>query len=400
MGRAAADAPVRDGRCTADVAPARRSVIVIPECFDDGTMTPCAYIRLLLPLDHPRIGAGLDVTLAPRGVPPERLRADMIVTHRNAIATTGQAQALVRHCRRNGITLAYDLDDDLLALPPQHPDAARLAPLAPAVARLLAEADVVSVSTPALAATLARRRADAVVLPNGLDERLWADPPPARLRRGGPVRILYMGSQTHDADFALVVPALERLLASFGPQIGFDMIGISAAASVPGWVSRIGPPPTAASYPGFVNWLVQQGAWDIGIAPLAEGRTNGGRFNACKSPIKALEYAALGMATVASDGPAYRGSCADGTGGILVPNTEAAWCEALGRLVRDPGLRARLAAGGREWLAAHGTLGAQEAAWRTAWGPDAGTRRTPHPDAAPASGAPTGAASLRRRIRG
>ena len=411
--RAAADASVRDGGRTADAAPARRSVVIIPECFDDGTLTPCAYIRLLLPLDHPRIGAGLDVTLAPHGVPSERLRADMIVTHRNAVATTEQAQALVRHCRRSGITLAYDLDDDLLALPPQHPDAARLAPLAPAVGLLLAEADVVTVSTPALAAALARRRPDAVVLPNGLDERLWADPPPARLRRGGPVRILYMGSQTHDADFALVVPALERLLASFGPQIGFDMIGISAG-SAPGWVSRIGPPPTAASYPGFVNWLVQQESWDIGIAPLAQGHVAqgggpqgrgtqsraGGRFNAGKSAIKALEYAALGMATVASDGPAYRGSCADGAGGILVPNTEAAWCEALGRLVRDPGLRARLAAGGRDWLAAHGTLVAQEAAWRAAWGPDAAVGRNPRADAAPGRALSAGAAALRRRIRG
>ncbi len=343
-------------------APARRSVVVIPERFDDGTLTPCAYIRLLLPLDHPRSGAGLDVTVAPPGVPPGALRADAIVTHRHAIAAPEQAQALLRHCRSNGIRLIYDLDDDLLSLPPGHPDAARLVPLAPTVARLLAEADVVSVSTPALAAQLARERPDAQVVANGLDERLWADPLPARLRRGGLVRILYMGSQTHAGDFALVVPAMERLLAAFGPQLGFDMIGISAG-TVPSWVNRIGPPPTAGSYPGFVNWLVQQGAWDIGIAPLASGR-----FNTGKSAIKALEYAALGLPTVASDQPAYRGSAADGAGGILVANTEAAWHEALLRLLRDPGLRARLAEGGRAWLAAHGTLAAQAGVRQAAWG--------------------------------
>ena len=342
--------------------PARRSVVVIPERFDDGTLTPCAYIRLLLPLDHPQAGAGLDVTVAPRDAPLGALRADTIVTHRHAIATPEQADALARHCRGNGIRLVYDLDDDLLALPPRHPDAARLAPLAPAVARLLAAADVVSVSTQALAARLRRRRPDAVVLENGLDERLWADPPPARLRRGGVVRILYMGSQTHAEDFALVVPAMERLLAVFGPQIGFDMIGVSAGA-VPGWVGRIGPPPTAGSYPGFVNWLLQQGAWDIGIAPLAAGR-----FNAGKSAIKALEYAALGLPSVASDSPAYRGSAADQAGGILVANTEAAWHEALLRLLRDPDLRARLAAGGRAWLAEHGTLAVQADARRAGWG--------------------------------
>ena len=44
----------------------------------------------------------------------------------------------------------------------------------------------------------------------------------------------------------------------------------------------------------------------------------GNPFNDCKSPIKALDYAALGLATLASDVPAYRGSLADDPGGVLV----------------------------------------------------------------------------------
>jgi GT2 family glycosyltransferase/glycosyltransferase involved in cell wall biosynthesis len=367
--RVAASIPAEAPRAQRSAAPARRRVLVIPERFDDGTPTPCAYIRLLQPLDHPAVAVGLEVSLAPPGVPVTALAADTIVTHRTAVGTAAEAAALLAHCRSRGITLVYDLDDDLLALPPAHPDAARLAPLAPVVARLLTGADIVTVSTPALAARLARRRRAVRVVANGLDERLWADPPPARLRRGGPVRILYMGSQTHAADFALVVPALERLLAAFGPQIAFDMIGISAEASVPAWAGRIGAPPSAATYPGFVNWVLQMGAWDIGIAPLVAGG-----FNDAKSAIKALEYAALGLPTVASEGPAYRGSVADGAGGLLVANTEAAWCEALSRLIRDPALRVRLAAGGRAELAAQGTLAVQAAARRAAWGLEVAAR--------------------------
>ena len=42
----------------------RISVVVIPERFPSGALTPCAYIRLLQPLDHPAIGGDFDIVLA------------------------------------------------------------------------------------------------------------------------------------------------------------------------------------------------------------------------------------------------------------------------------------------------------------------------------------------------
>ena len=72
------------------------------------------------------------------------------------------------------------------------------------------------------------------------------------------------------------------------------------------------PPNATATYPGFVNWITQQQGWDVGLAPLADTA-----FNRCKSAIKTLDYAALGLAVVASDVAAYRGSLADGPGGML-----------------------------------------------------------------------------------
>ena len=42
----------------------RVSVVVIPERFPSGALTPCSYIRLLQPLDHPAIGGDFDIVLA------------------------------------------------------------------------------------------------------------------------------------------------------------------------------------------------------------------------------------------------------------------------------------------------------------------------------------------------
>ena len=133
------------------------------------------------------------------------------------------------------------------------------------------------------------------------------------------------------------------------------MIGVTMRPDLPEWINRLSMTKHATlSYPGFVNWITQQPGWDIGLAPLVDTR-----FNACKSPIKALDYAALGLAVAASDVPAYRGSLADGGGGCLVPNDTAAWFDALSRLVRDRVLRAQLARGAQERLAAAGTLASQ-----------------------------------------
>jgi hypothetical protein len=219
------------------------------------------------------------------------------------------------------------------------------------------------VSTPALATTLAALRQDVRVVPNGLDERLWIDPLPLRDPRGGPVRILCMGTATHEGDFAMIESALERLKGAFDAHVSIDLLGVSTRADLPKWLNRPGMPMTATgSYPGFVHWMTQQPAWDIGLAPLADSG-----FNRCKSAIKTLDYAALGMAVVASDTDVYRGSLADGQGGVLAANDAGAWFVTLCRLVRDDGLRRTLGQGALEAFQARGTLARQTAERRAAW---------------------------------
>jgi hypothetical protein len=336
----------------------RTSIVVVPERFPTGALTPCCYIRLLQPLDHPAIGSRFDVMLAD---PDEalRYRADIIVTQRHAVTKLDAADALIRHCRRQDIALLYDLDDDLRHVPRDHPDAEWLRPQAPVVSRLVRGADAVWVSTPALAATLARLRDDVSVVENGLDERLWTRTAPRPHR--GPVRVLFMGTATHDADLAIVETALARVKAAFGEHVSMDLLGVSGRRDLPTWVNRVSMPVHAtSSYPGFVDWITRQ-HWDIGIAPLADTP-----FNRCKSAIKALDYAALGLPVLASDRAVYRGTLADGRGGWLLPDDADVWFAALVRLIRDASLRSHLGEAGR--AAFHtGTLAAQAADRRAAW---------------------------------
>ena len=110
--------------------------------------------------------------------------------------------------------------------------------------------------------------------------------------------------------------------------------------SLPPGLNRISPATSAAqSYPGFVHWLLSRPrGWDIGLAPLLESP-----FNVCKSPIKVMDYAAMGMAVLASDMPVYRGSLADGAAGQLVTNDRFAWYATLNWLLRNADLRRSLA---------------------------------------------------------
>jgi glycosyltransferase involved in cell wall biosynthesis len=80
-----------------------------------------------------------------------------------------------------------------------------------------------------------------------------------------------------------------------------------------------------------------------------------------------MDYAALGLPVLASDVPAFRGSLADGPGGMLVANTRAAWQAALAALLDDPRRRLALAKGARAAFLAGHTLESQATERRRLW---------------------------------
>ncbi len=330
----------------------RPRIAVVPDRFVNGSPTPCGYIRLLQPLHHPAIAGGFDVRLETAKTVFEH-KAEIIVTQRSAMQEVELADRLAAYAREIGATLVFDLDDNLLAVPRTHPEAAVLRPRAKAVRRMLDVADVVWLSTNGLAEQLAAIRPDAVVLANGLDERLWT--PLAVPAHDQPVRLLCMGTTTHERDFAMIEPALSRLKTEYEDRVVIDVVGMTNRELARG-LNRVVPPAYAQrSYPGFVHWLTSASQpWHVGLAPLLDTP-----FNLCKSPIKAMDYAALGLAVVASDTPVYRGSIADGPAGQLVRNSSAAWYGALTWLLRNRDLRRRVMATSRDAVMEQSSLAGQ-----------------------------------------
>jgi glycosyltransferase involved in cell wall biosynthesis len=340
----------------------RPRIVLVPERFYNGAPTPCGFIRIIQPLSHPAISGDFDVAIADHETVLEQ-PADIIVTQRFALPDRAAADRLAAHARATGASLVYDLDDDLLNIPKDHPDAAPLRPRSIVARHLLELADAVWVSTPGLAARLAPLRPDAVTVENRLDEHIWRYTPPSPPAFETPVRVFVMGTTTHDQDFELILPALERIRADFGERVTVDIIGMTNRPDLPLGINRVTPTLQAlGTYPNFVEWMTSsQPPWHIGLAPLLETQ-----FNACKSPIKAMDYAAIGLAILASDSPVYRGSIADGIAGRLVANTPDAWYAALDTLIRDVDARTALMAKARDSFAAHASLAGHAAIRRDA----------------------------------
>jgi hypothetical protein len=170
-------------------------------------------------------------------------------------------------------------------------------------------------------------------LANALDPATWRFGHVAAPRMANAtLRLLYMGTRTHEEDFAFLSRVMDRLHHSQPGKFSLTVIGIRQhdRADTP-WLSVRSPPNfIGASYPGFVHWLERQEGFDLGVAPLVESD-----FNACKSHVKVLDYAAIGLPTVASAVPAYAHALRDGQGCRLVANTVEDWCKVLTQLHGD-----------------------------------------------------------------
>jgi GT2 family glycosyltransferase len=314
------------------------SVLVLPDRYDNGTISPCGFIRLVQPFDalaamHPDVlveVVDLEAALA--------RDADVLVCQRHVTADLATAERLIEHCRARGMKLIYDLDDDLVSIPPSHPEAARLENLATIVRRLLESADRVWLATPELQCRFAPKLCDSEVVANKHDERIWRH----SARRSDvmgtqSVRIVYMGTATHDEELDFLQPIAESLQRQFGLQVRFDVVGVSSRGQLARCFHRVMPEkgPASQTYPGFVEWFCRQ-HWDIAVSPLIESP-----FNRCKSAIKLFDYAALALPVVASQHAEYDAAFGGDHGVQLVENTVTAWCDALSRLVIDVEARRR-----------------------------------------------------------
>ena len=321
----------------------KRRVHVLHGFYGAEVPYSCTYIRLLCPLSHPNLAERIELTHGTAEAIPD---CDLLVVERHTLwPYERQLDGFVRvlsRCRQRGVPVVYELDDNLLDLHRGEPwESYPGDSLRGVVAFLARQAHGLIVATPALAERVAELRSGVLVVPNALDERLFGSPPELAPRSSA-VTIGYMGTYTHEADLRMVLAPLRALLRRHGGRVRLELVGgvdgRRTASLFGGLPFRGLVPGNEDAYPRFVPWMRQHLHWDAAIAPLEDDP-----FTRCKSDLKYLDYAALGIPGVFSDVRPYRDTVRHRETGLLVANEPEAWAGALEEIVGDDVLRRRLA---------------------------------------------------------
>jgi glycosyltransferase involved in cell wall biosynthesis len=305
-------------------------------------------VRLIVPYQTAGVRQAFQIQNI-TALPPSEAGATLLLQRHVPSLELAPLRQWLQAWKSAGGRLAYDIDDDML-------DAATLRArhfagdadeVVERVHFLAAQADLVMVSTPSLAAKLRNLNANVVLLPNTIDRVMWGLQHPRRhnegefARRKDVIRIGYIGTPTHDADLDLITPAMKALESRFGSRIQIEVIG-GFEKRPPTFGKRVGLP-RKSDYPNFVRWLQARVHWDIGVIPLVDDE-----FNRSKSYLKFLECAALDMALVVSDVPTYRGIARHKENCLLAKPTTEDWIAQLTLLIEDSDLRGRLASQARQ----------------------------------------------------
>lgn len=283
----------------------------------------------------------------------DRLDADVVVIQRPLAAYRADVIPLLQ---AQGVRVVVEIDDDFtsihqrntswLSTHPRHNPGTNRANLA----RACQQADLVTVTTPALARRYGGH-GRVTVIPNHIPARhLTIRPDP---HEG--VMVGWTGSiDTHPTDLQITRGAVARAITDTGAT--FTVVGtgkgVQQALDLP-------VPPLACGWVPLDDYPVAMAQLDIGIVPLDDIA-----FNHAKSWLKGLEMAALGVPFVASPTEDYVRLHARGAG--LLAAKPKHWAAQLRRLISSPDERAELAAAGRA-VAEGLTVEGNADRWWDAW---------------------------------
>lgn len=317
-------------------------------------------VRLLHPEDTNRIGGGVDDAgrLVSISLPND---ADAVVFQRVSSHRIVEAIDIIR---KNGIAVIIDIDDDMSAIHPSNPAWQMLHPRGESEysweATLLAceRATYVTVSSHALLRRYVKH-GRGCVLYNYVPHVF------AQIERvEEPNTIGWGGSlHSHPDDPQVVGNAMNRLVRN---GYTFKIVGPSGGTRAAFTLDD--DPPATGSVP-IQNYPHELKKLAVGIAPL-----NDTRFNAAKSWLKMLEYAALGVPCVVSPRAEYRRLHDLGVG--VLANNPREWYRHSVALLSDDVRRAEMSQAGR---VAAGELVIEKNAWRwaEAWNEAIGIERGP-----------------------
>lgn len=304
----------------------------------------CWWYRIKHPLDALR-ALGHEVDYGQLAPPDWWDTPDVLVGQR--VATPNATVTWQRLAASpNRPLLVYETDDDLLDVDPANTKAFQYfgqAEIRENIRRNVQVADLVTVTTEPLAAVLRPLNPNIVVLPNYLPRRALDCPLMTQPADGGPLYIGWAGTMTHVQDFGEVADALVRVVKQH-PAVTYRSVGLLINGQ-PGLFASVKALADAkrATAGGWFALPYYYAALEfhIGIAPLAPTR-----FNQSKSCVKALEYSARGIATVASNYGPYADYIRHGETGLLATQPHE-WVKHMRDLINDPAMRCEIAAKAR-----------------------------------------------------
>jgi glycosyltransferase involved in cell wall biosynthesis len=304
----------------------KRRIVIVVEGHG-----PCAWYRGLVP-GVELMKLGHEVVMLDSLGPKDVEGCDILVAERIAQPRLAEAFKFVKE--HGGLTV-FDLDDDVWNVSPNSP-AFRywgLPEVQGAVANLIRAADLATTTTPALADRIRTFNRNVKVLPNFLPQERWpAEAKP--IERKDPLVIGWAGSATHGDDFKVLGDTLSAVLEKY-PHVEVHLAGAMGHWVEPHERIRHLEPVPIENYSEILY------GFDIAVAPLADGR-----FNRCKSDLKVLEYAMIGLPVVASRVGPYAEFIKHGENGLLASNPKD-WLRCLSRLVDEIDMRRSLGAAAR-----------------------------------------------------
>lgn len=239
-------------------------------------------------------------------------------------------QKIIENVRMLQKPLLYEIDDLLIALPPEHPFLNSYTPTLEYILLGMMDADRVIVSSQLLAKIFAPFHDDIKVWPAYLPDSIW-QPKRIQISSHDVVRVGYMGGMTHMPDLDMIAPVIQKLLDEYGNQIELHLWGCKPSIELNGNVI-VHYLEEKINYLEFVDDF-SSAQVDIWLGPLQDTI-----FNRCKSSIKYWEYAAVGGTGVFSDLEPYLSVVENQKDGFLV-KTQEDWYRTIMHLISNPNLR-------------------------------------------------------------
>jgi len=293
----------------------RKLVLILIE--DIKSPDACQYIRLINPYSAEILNHEFDIRFGPISH-VKKLNPDILIFSRLPKYHVDEMYAAIDYMKSQNKKIIYEIDDDLMNIFPQHAEFNFYKKKSQISKYYMKIADLVTVSTSTLRQQAIEFNPNVLVIRNIRPVNAIK-----HIRNDDtlPMKLLYMGSSTHNFDLLLVLDAIKELNSN-GMNVNLYLLGMELPLRNSSNIIPISIPASFEPYPSFKRMMRLFYDMDYGIAPLVDNQ-----FNQSKSAIKYFDYLEAGIPTVASDVGEYSSIILDGKNGYIIKKLD--WYEKL-----------------------------------------------------------------------